>query len=84
MRAHGRKPFPGIEDIPVVTTLRHMDDNSLIIETRYLLFALQKDARKIERARLLKVVSSFGSVRFPQKTGALEWNRHERGSKIDR
>lgn len=69
MRAHGRKPFPGIEDIPVVTTFCHMDDDSLIIEMLYPIFVLEKDVRMIERARLLKVISSFGSLRFPQKPG---------------
>lgn len=64
MRAHGRKPFPCIENIPVVTTLRHMDDNSLIIETLYPLFVLGKDTRK-RAGRVAQGRFFFRQCEFP-------------------
>jgi len=51
------------------TIFRRIDDGSFISEILHP-FLFEKDARMMERARFSIALSSFGWIRFPQKT----WN----------
>lgn len=65
-------------------SLRHMDDDSLIIEMLYPNVCIGEVCSKDRMFKVDQGHLFFRQFAFSQKTGAQEWNYYKMGGQIDR